>query len=342
MPFEGFLADTRARPRAVSVIGFLASLSLHGPPVTAFIVAWLTQTLVLGGGYFDLTDREAIVYYEVPIAMMAAFPSSYGQSRTGGSGQGTGAKASDGDGGSPKAHPAGKRGQRGRGRMGRGRRRIVRPHVTRSSPVTLTRKVALGHGDSEDGLGAGLGRGNHGGVDKDGAGTARGGQGSGGGGLSGGGEGSGVPYLAAAGLPLAEKKPGRKLEKKSLGEEVDPAGFGKDDEAVVGTPLPGRPERVSMDYAAYLRVYDTFPSLPESFWPGGVRTLTMLVEVCVDNEGSVSDVVFRKSAGPDTDAYLRPAIFAWRYRPRVIRGFSTAFCHPILIEYKRELFGRSW
>jgi TonB family protein len=185
-----------------------------------------------------------------------------------------------------------------------------------------------GHGSSGHSDGAGLGQGKGTGLGESGL----GGEGNGPGGL-------GMPLVRerSAGKSERAKKPGPE-------EGLDEGDFGSDDPEVVGSPLPGRPARISMDHAAYLRTYEIFPSpLPDSCWPPGRVANSMLVEICVSERGEVTDVVVRQSAGNDADSFLINAIRSWRYRPRLVMGSARPFCHPIRIVYKRELpFNRRW
>ena len=320
MPFEAFLGDARKRPTGLRVFGYLVSLSLHGPPVTLFVVTWLTRALLVGGG-LELPDpRQEVVYYQVPVALATTFP---------GFGQGTGPVGG--------ISSAGGNGVDRRGNAGRAKRRTRRPiHLPRGSSKLVMKAQAVpltfDSGDEQDDGGGGGAGGNH-----EGTGLGQGsGTGLGRGGPGGEGNGPGGLGLAAA----LERSIGKsqRATKRGPEEGLDEEDFGIDDETFVGTPLPGRPSRISMDHAAYLRTYEIFPSpLPDSCWPPGRVANAMLVEVCVTERGDVSDVVIRQSAGADADSFLTGAIRSWRYRPRLVMGSPRPFCHPIRIVYKRDL-----
>ena len=324
MPFEAFLGDARKRPTGLRVFGYVVSLSVHGPPVTIFMISWLTRALLVGGG-LELPDaRTELVYYQVPVALSETFP---------GFGRGTGPVGG--------ISSAGGNGLARRGASGAVKRRTRRPVLAPQNAAVVTVKaqpVALnfdrgdhddgGHGSTGHGDGTGLGRGTGAGLGQSGP----GGDGNGPGGLG----------LVAA----RERSPGKSEKAKQPGPEdgLDENDFDADDEVTVGKPLPGRPSRISMDHAAYLRTYEYFPSpLPDSCWPPGRIANSMLVEVCVSERGDVTDVVIRQSAGSDADSFLMNAIRSWRYRPRLVMGFPRPFCHPIRIVYKRDLpFNRRW
>jgi TonB family protein len=98
-----------------------------------------------------------------------------------------------------------------------------------------------------------------------------------------------------------------------------------------------------MNYAAYLRTFDRFPTLPDSCWPPGRQTNAVLLEICVSERGDVNDVVIRQSAGDEVDAYVRESVRTWRYRPRMVKGTPMPFCHPIRVVYTRtQPWDRRW
>jgi hypothetical protein len=205
--------------------------------------------------------------------------------------------------------------------------------TVRAQPVAL----AVGDdGDDDAGVGGLGGHGDGNGLGHgDGMGLGRGGPG---------GEGNGPGGLAMAAARERSAGKSKKADKPAAEEGDEEGDFGDDDESYVGTPLVGRPARISMDHAAYLRTYEVFPSpLPDSCWPPGRVANSMLVEVCVTERGDVSDVVIRQSAGSDADTFLSSAIRSWRYRPRLVMGSPRPFCHPIRIVYKRDIpFNRRW
>jgi hypothetical protein len=325
-PFQAFLTDTRTRPLGLRYVGYFVSLGVHAPPATVFVMSWLTQALLLGGGMYDLpTSLNETVYYRVPIALEAHFP--------GLSGSGSG-------GGSPTAGGAGKdrRGAAGRVRHRARRPLVLHPHRKQTTHVLAAKPAAIGpeeHVEDDAGIN---GPGGHGigGLNGNGNGIGNGGPGGEGDGPG------GMGVLAAAREPRTKRPRPKVVDDKGDDQSLEEA-FGQDDVTEVGAPLVDRPTRVSMDYAAYLRTYESFPSLPEACWPPGRTTNALLVEVCVTERGTVNDVVVRQSAGTDTDAFLSKAIRSWRYRPRMVSGSPRPFCHPIRIVYKKELrFDRRW
>jgi hypothetical protein len=354
MPFEGFLDDLRARPLRLRLLGYLASFTLHMPPLTVFAVAWLTQELVLDHA-LDLPDVQQVprlVYYEVPAHFVAGLPDGVALAQaSGGTAQPT----------------SGARGAR-HGKAGAGKRRSRRPlefnpmHHKAHGPVPL-HVPAIGPEESGHDDGSGTGLVIRTGASDEGDGQAAGGRTFGAGDGAGHGDaergtGGGMRGLqgpgqsaAAVGLwipPELHKKEGRaKKENEGRNDdgEVLPDGVedGDDDVAVVGLPLEGRPTRVSMNYAAYLRTFDPLPTLPDSCWPPGRQTNAVLLEVCVSERGDVKDVVIRQSAGDEVDSYLRDSVRTWRYRPRSVQGTAMPFCHPIRLVYTRmQRWDRRW
>ena len=324
LPFQAFLTDKRTRPLGLRYLGYVASVGIHAPPATIFVISWLTQSLLLGGGSYELPPVTDPVVYRVPIALDAFFP--------GLAGRGSG-------GGSPTAGGAGndRRGAAGPVKR-RARRPLIMPRRGKSQQVLAATPAAIGpdeHVDEDVGH-HGPGGNGFGGLHGSGMGTGSGGPG-------GDGHGPGGIGVLAAREPRLKPRPRIKVVEDDGGGDALEEAFGADDEGVVGTALTGRPTRVSMDYAAYLRTYESFPSLPEACWPPGRTTNALLVEVCVSERGTVNDVVVRQSAGADTDSFLSTAIRSWRYRPRLVAGSPRPFCHPIRIVYKKELrFDRRW
>ncbi len=324
-PFQAFLTDTRTRPLGLRYIGYLISLGMHAPPVTVFAMTWLTQTLLLGGGMYDLPlSKNDAVYYRVPVALDAHFPGLVGHGAGGGSPTGGGSGNE-------------RRGASAHVRH-RARRPLMLPAHRRASASVLAEKPAIigpeEHVEEDAGLNGHHGEG-LGGLVGNGTGIGHGSPG-------GEGDGPGGEGVLAAREPRTKRTPKPKVLEDKGDDSLEEA-FGPDDEAVVGKPLADRPSRVSMEYAAYLRTYESFPSLPEACWPPGRTTNALLVEICVTERGTVKDVVIRQSAGNDTDDFLAKAIRSWRYRPRVVAGSPAPFCHPIRIVYKKELrFDRSW
>ena len=115
-----------------------------------------------------------------------------------------------------------------------------------------------------------------------------------------GGEGTGPGGMGSVKAPEPNKGKGPRPRAKGKSTKDEETGreFEGDDEGVVGTPLVGRPSRISMEHAAYLRTYDVFPSpLPESCWPPGRIANTFLLEVCVTERGEVNEVLVRAQLG---------------------------------------------
>jgi hypothetical protein len=102
-----------------------------------------------------------------------------------------------------------------------------------------------------------------------------------------------------------------------------------------GDEHPGPTHELTSGAAAYLRTYETFPSLPDGSWSWRKRTYAFLLQVCVSDSGQVDRVVIDRGARPDLDAYLAAAIRTWRYRPWIVSGMARPFCHPLRITYSR-------
>jgi hypothetical protein len=184
-----------------------------------------------------------------------------------------------------------------------------------------------GADDGKDGLAEGAGG------SGEGAGAGAGQSGPGGEGVGPGGRG-----IMKAPEPNPGKGPRPRGKGRATKDEETGREFEGDDEGVVGAPLVGRPSRISMEHAEYLRTYDHYPApLPESSWPPGRTANTFLVEVCVSERGDVKDVYVRQGSGGDADAMLTKGIKSWRYRPWLVMGIPRPFCHPIRIVYKREV-----
>jgi protein TonB len=117
-------------------------------------------------------------------------------------------------------------------------------------------------------------------------------------------------------------QPGRELHARVLGDvtiDVRPRD---------GTPI------LSHDEATALRVRDAFPRLPEALWTPW-KPYIVALEVCVGPDGAVSEAVLRSSAAPRLDQTVLAAVKTWRYRPHVVGGQPTPFCHGVVIKYER-------
>ncbi len=102
-----------------------------------------------------------------------------------------------------------------------------------------------------------------------------------------------------------------------------------------GALIPGPAQELSAGAAAYLRTYETFPSLPDGSWSWTRRTYVFHLQVCVTESGQVDDVVMQRGTRPDLDAHLSRAVRTWRYRPWIVSGSARPFCHPMRITYSR-------
>jgi len=97
------------------------------------------------------------------------------------------------------------------------------------------------------------------------------------------------------------------------------------------TPVtPTRAPVIAPETARALRVYDTFPMLLAQ---NALSRAEVVVEVCVSDHGQVSDAVIAEGGMRAIDNTLRTAIRSWRYRPLVVNGAATPFCHFMRIKY---------
>jgi major membrane immunogen (membrane-anchored lipoprotein) len=331
MPFEAFLNETHARPLRAARFGFIASIAMHGPPITVFVTTWLTHALLIGSSALYPDTQSTRGTYYIPISVYGHGPGSGGPGVEPGGG-------STGNGGNrPRAGLAGRSGRAGR-------RGLVAPREVKPLPkkTAWNDPFMAGSYASTDAHGS-LGHDSGSGDDQAGTGHGSGNNGQGPGGPAGGGPGNGM--LADTQLDRAKEK--EKAAKVSHGEShgtgKDRAAEGDDDHEV-GTELDvlmddGRAVRaayISQDSAAYYRTEDSnFPRLYEAYWPAGRREWAMLFRICVSTEGTVSNVVVLKSASEEVDRLVGAAITSWRYRPRIVDGSPRPFCHPIRIIYAR-------
>jgi hypothetical protein len=333
MPFETYLADTRARPPLASAFGYVASIAMHGPPLALFVTSWLSHSLLIGYSGPMPTHERLVPAYHIPVTMLpgAAPP---------GTGPGAG-------GGGKTEKRRGLRGRAGRS----GRRGLVRPRAIKPLPeaVVAESNAFLAWLDAAEGpLGPGMGGVGTGG---DGSASGEGGEGqhrgAGGTDLAGGGGGGhsvavgAPPALAAPPAPRLPRPPAQAASPTHTGTGSQAKGPGdevSEEEDVIAPPAPGRPVKASYlteSMAAYFRTYEVFPSMPESYWYGGVTNYRLSVEVCVAADGAVSNVTFQQGANEDVDRLVGAAMRSWRYRPRIVSGSPRPFCHPINIEYIR-------
>jgi TonB family protein len=84
--------------------------------------------------------------------------------------------------------------------------------------------------------------------------------------------------------------------------------------------------------AKYLRIYETFPSLPSSLRKRG-RIYTVGVQLCIAVDGRVARVVLEETAHQELDGAVLTAVHTWRYRPLLVRGVPSPFCHRVRIHY---------
>jgi hypothetical protein len=93
---------------------------------------------------------------------------------------------------------------------------------------------------------------------------------------------------------------------------------------------PTKAPVIAPDTARALRVYDTYPMLLAQ---ASLTRAEILVEVCVSDHGQVSDAVIAEGGMAAIDHTLRAAIRSWRYRPLLVNGAPTPFCHFMKIKY---------
>lgn len=98
-----------------------------------------------------------------------------------------------------------------------------------------------------------------------------------------------------------------------------------------GNP-PGKIPHVSALVARALRVYDYFPNLPEPARLAGLAQ-TVQAEICVSGSGGVSEITMDHRAAASLEEALRSAIRTWRYRPLLVQGAATPFCHALEVRY---------
>jgi hypothetical protein len=330
MPFEAFLSETHSRPPRASAFGFLASLAMHGPPITLFVTTWLTHASLIGssGVYPETQPRRGTFY--IPISI-------YGEGPGGGGDPTSRAVASGGT--RPRAGVLGRSGRAGR-------RGLVAPREVKRLPSKTTwndpfmlgsyavpsARGAVGHdsGEGDDHAGGGMGSGNVG-------------FGTGGGPMMGG---VGNGMIAAT---LVERSKTSASDKKTShgaahNKGKERAAADGEDDLEIGTDLSflledGRQVKaayISQDSAAYYRIEDPMPTL-HAYWTPGRREWAMLFRICVSPDGTVSSVSVLKSGSDEVDQVFTATMKTWRYRPRVIDGAARPFCHPIRIIYARQL-----
>jgi TonB family protein len=93
---------------------------------------------------------------------------------------------------------------------------------------------------------------------------------------------------------------------------------------------PAAPPVIGAETARALRVYDSFPMVLAQ---SAASAADVVVEVCVSDHGQVSDAVIARGGHGAIGDTLRTAIRSWRYRPLVVNGAATPFCHFMRIQY---------
>jgi hypothetical protein len=101
-----------------------------------------------------------------------------------------------------------------------------------------------------------------------------------------------------------------------------------------GAPARGDRRFVSLKEATTLRTHDYFPRLPAAWWPER-GPYVVAIELCVSEEGRVSEAALRSRASARLDPVVLAAVRGWRYRPRVEGGKPSPFCHGVVIKYER-------
>ena len=88
--------------------------------------------------------------------------------------------------------------------------------------------------------------------------------------------------------------------------------------------------------AAGLRIYDSFPRMPEPLRGPGAQYM-VLADVCVSERGVVDRVQVSAPAGAAAlEHAVTDAIRTWRYRPLMIGGGPSPFCHQVNMRYALE------
>jgi TonB family protein len=110
------------------------------------------------------------------------------------------------------------------------------------------------------------------------------------------------------------------------------------------TQIAGQPPRSSArartylapGVAAGLRIYDSFPRMPDPLRGPGVQYV-VLADVCVSERGVVDRVQVSAPAGAAALQHaVTDAIRTWRYRPLMIGGGPSPFCHQVNMRYALE------
>jgi hypothetical protein len=116
--------------------------------------------------------------------------------------------------------------------------------------------------------------------------------------------------------------------------------------ATVATPPPppapeARPLNVPPNVGTGQRLTDINDPRFRPTLPGRLNRAGMMVwglfRICVDTNGAVASVVIMKTAADEVDADWTRVIRTWRYRPYVIDGRATPFCHTIRLEVRAAM-----
>jgi hypothetical protein len=98
-------------------------------------------------------------------------------------------------------------------------------------------------------------------------------------------------------------------------------------------PQPVGTATVSPEVARALRVYDSFPTITGD---PAARHQQVALEVCVSERGLVSRATVGASAMNAFQERVRAAVLTWRYRPLLLDGRPTPFCHLLRVIYERS------
>jgi hypothetical protein len=146
----------------------------------------------------------------------------------------------------------------------------------------------------------------------------------------------------AAGNDLPQSPPARALHEPAADAHAVPATSAARPRmmpvALGPARAPGatapRPVYLDPGVAQGLRLEDSFPNLPEALRMPGARHVVM-AEVCVARTGAVASArIAGEAASRPLGEALRHAILGWRYRPFLVDGAPTPFCHLLRIAYQ--------
>jgi hypothetical protein len=118
-------------------------------------------------------------------------------------------------------------------------------------------------------------------------------------------------------------------------DSPSPSTLGAGTGAVSGTgPVPAQTieKPIAPLEAAYLCTYQSLRSLPRPLYVRG-RSYKLVVRMCINDEGRVSDVTLQRGAAPELDAQVVTDMHAWRYRPRIVHGKPAGFCYKVNVTY---------